>query len=42
MEYVMLGVGLVAAFCAMSYIARVAKAAVARTERVVVASPLEE
>jgi uncharacterized membrane protein YdjX (TVP38/TMEM64 family) len=42
MEYVMLGVGLVAALCAMSYIARVAKAAVARTERVVVASPLEE
>jgi uncharacterized membrane protein YdjX (TVP38/TMEM64 family) len=42
MEYVMLGVGLVAAFCALGYIARVAKAAVAKTERVVVASPLED
>lgn len=42
MEYVMLGVGLVAAFCALGYITRVAKAAVAKTERVVVASPLEE
>jgi uncharacterized membrane protein YdjX (TVP38/TMEM64 family) len=31
-EYVLLGVGLVAGFCALNYIARVAKAAVARTE----------
>lgn len=30
-EYVLLGVGLVAAYCALSYITRVAKAAVART-----------
>jgi len=31
-EYVLLGVGLVAGLCALNYIARIAKAAVARTE----------
>jgi uncharacterized membrane protein YdjX (TVP38/TMEM64 family) len=31
-EYVLLAVGLVAGFCALNYIARIAKAAVSRTE----------
>ena len=39
-EYVLLGVGLVAAFCALGYIAKVAKAAVAKGESVAIASPL--
>lgn len=42
MEYVMLGVGIIAAFAALSYVARVAKAAISKTERVIVASPLGE
>jgi uncharacterized membrane protein YdjX (TVP38/TMEM64 family) len=32
-EYVLLGVGLVAAFCALAYITKVAKTALARTEQ---------
>jgi uncharacterized membrane protein YdjX (TVP38/TMEM64 family) len=32
-EYVLLGVGLIAAFCALTYITRIAKAAVAKGER---------
>ncbi len=39
-EYVLLGVGLVAAFCALAYITRVAKAAVAKGERPAAAAPL--
>ena len=31
-EYVLLGLGLVAGFCALNYIARVARAAIGRTE----------
>ena len=31
-EYVLLGVGLVAAYCALAYITRIAKAAISRTE----------
>lgn len=39
-EYVLLGVGILAAFCALAYIARVAKAAISKGETVVVASPM--
>jgi len=38
-EYVLLGLGLVAGFCALNYIARIAKAAVSRTEPVPAPQP---
>ena len=41
-EYVMLGVGLVAAFCALTYITRVAKAAIAKTSTIATVSPLQD
>ncbi|MEO7319777.1 MAG: TVP38/TMEM64 family protein [Chthoniobacteraceae bacterium] len=40
-EYVLMGVGLVAAFCALSYITRLAKAALAKGERAPSGAPLE-
>ena len=41
-EYALLGVGIVAAFCALAYIARVAKAAIAKGQSIAVASPLQD
>jgi len=41
-EYVLLGVGLVAAFCALTYITRVAKSALAKSGSVPDPAPLED
>jgi uncharacterized membrane protein YdjX (TVP38/TMEM64 family) len=42
MEYVLLGVGLVAAFCALAYITKVAKAALAKGESGPAAAPVAD
>jgi len=41
-EYVLLGVGIVAAFCALAYITKVAKAALAKGESAPAAAPVAE
>ncbi len=41
-EYVLLGVGLVAAFCALAYITRVAKAALEKSHTGTVAATLQD